>query len=112
MGPLSRILKSVLVPIYDTKLCRNIHLNKSLEAIVDLNSEICAGGSAHGGSGVCFSDSGGPLQCQTSDNKWYQIGIISWTFRCAAPGVPDVYTRVSKYYEWIENTIKNSTKFI
>ena len=109
VGPLSRILKSVMVPIYDTKMCRSIHLNKSMEAIVDLNSEICAGGSAQGGTGVCVSDSGGPLQCQSSDNKWYQIGISSWTYRCAAPGVPDVYTKVSKFYDWIEKTIQNDS---
>ncbi|KAK4873164.1 hypothetical protein RN001_015193 [Aquatica leii] len=59
-----------------------------------LDSHICS--FARKGVGACLGDSGGPL---VANNK--QIGIVSWAPACAL-GVPDVYTRVSHYYEWIK----------
>lgn len=47
------------------------------------------------GEGACKGDSGGPLVYE------YQLaGIVSWGNPCAT-GVPDVFTRVSSYYDWI-----------
>jgi len=97
-----------MLPIFDTKKCSDVYFSKSNEPKVNSTTEICAGGSLDGGSGVCVSDSGGPLQCQLSDNKWYQIGIVSWAYRCAAPGIPDVFTRVTRFYDWIEYNINNN----
>jgi secreted trypsin-like serine protease len=105
---MSTILKQVMLPIFDINKCFDVHYSKSRDPLVNTTSEICAGGSEEGSSGVCVSDSGGPLQCQMSDNRWYQIGIISWSYRCAAPGVPDVFTKVSLFNDWIENTIQNN----
>ncbi|XP_076175605.1 chymotrypsin-2-like [Ptiloglossa arizonensis] len=52
--------------------------------------------------GVCNGDSGGPLVV-----NGFQIGIVSYGFPCAF-GVPDVYTRVYSYIDWINNNIKSS----
>ncbi|KAF2883763.1 hypothetical protein ILUMI_22408 [Ignelater luminosus] len=49
------------------------------------------------GEGFCKTDSGGPLVAETNQK---QVGIISLSEPCAL-GVPDVYTRVSFYIEWI-----------
>ncbi|KAK4873166.1 hypothetical protein RN001_015195 [Aquatica leii] len=65
-----------------------------------LESNICI--FAAKGVGACKSDSGGPL---ISNNK--QVGILSWGFPCAL-GVPDVFTRVSYYIDWI-HTQQNIT---
>ena len=47
------------------------------------------------------SDEGGPL---VVNNK--QVGIASFYFYIdCAVGVPDVYTRVSYYKNWIEETV-------
>ncbi|CRL02424.1 CLUMA_CG015168, isoform A [Clunio marinus] len=47
--------------------------------------------------GACGGDSGGPLQC--NDNL---VGIVSYGARICAIGLPDVFTRVSEFTEWIE----------
>ena len=52
----------------------------------------------------CFKgDSGGPL---VVDNKL--TGIVSWSIKdpdCASTKYPGVYTRVSKYVDWIRKHI-------
>ena len=45
-------------------------------------------------------DSGGPLQL-LFNNHWIQIGIVSFGNKCADPGYPGVYTRVTEFLEWI-----------
>lgn len=56
--------------------------------------------SGENGTGVCSGDSGGPL---VSNNQL--IGIASWAKLCAH-GVPDGFTRVSEYADWIAKTIQ------
>ncbi|PSN32218.1 Chymotrypsin-2 [Blattella germanica] len=58
------------------------------------STSICA--SAGAGKGVCNGDSGGPLSVNGKI-----VGIVSWGRPCAT-GVPDVYTRVSEYVDWIK----------
>lgn len=47
------------------------------------------------GQGACIGDAGSPLIIN------YRLhGIASWGFPCGQ-GLPDVYIRVSEYYDWI-----------
>lgn len=48
------------------------------------------------GQGACVGDSGGPL---ASDGRL--IGVVSWGLPCAH-GVPDVFTRLSTFAQWIQ----------
>lgn len=59
--------------------------------------------SAHP-AGFCQGDSGGPLVVREGGVAMV-AGIVSFNSRlgCAAPDVPDVYTRVSAYVPWIES---------
>ena len=66
---------------------------------------------------ACQGDSGGPLMLpfgSTGDGSdidtfaWFQIGIVSFGYRCAEPGFPGVYTRLTEFTDWIQAEIKNS----
>lgn len=47
-------------------------------------------------------DSGGPLNCPVIQGQLYELcGVVSWGARCAEKEYPGVYTRVSKYIDWI-----------
>lgn len=62
----------------------------------------CAGTAGYD-KDTCQGDSGGPLVVRGSDGTPYLAGITSWGDGCAA-GTPGVYTRVSRYENWISST--------
>lgn len=40
------------------------------------------------------------------NQRWTQLGIVSFGNKCGEPGYPGVYTRLSEYVDWIrEHTI-------
>ncbi|XP_071535892.1 serine protease 29-like isoform X10 [Panulirus ornatus] len=51
-------------------------------------------------------DSGGPLQCNMRDGRWYLAGVTSFGSGCAKPGFPDVYTRITYYLPWIKQQMR------
>ncbi|KAK9871134.1 hypothetical protein WA026_011417 [Henosepilachna vigintioctopunctata] len=61
---------------------------------------ICAISKA-GGEASCKGDSGGPLfQGRTI------YGIVSWGYECGILGSPQFYTRVDKYLDFIDDTMR------
>ena len=62
----------------------------------------CAGGED---KTSCNGDSGGPLVCK-KENKWYQVGIVSFGPSPCDAEIPAVYTRVAGYSNWIRETIE------
>lgn len=56
-------------------------------------------------SAVVFSqgDSGGPLIMWGDDGRYYLMGIVSFGKKCATPGYPGAYTRVTKQLEWLNH---------
>jgi secreted trypsin-like serine protease len=91
-------------PIFDSKRCAEVWTD-----IYNETTEICAGGTKTGGTGVIFGDSGGPLLCQSSDNTWYQLGVTSFCLiHSATPNIPDGFAKVSHFLSWIEDVIKNN----
>lgn len=51
-------------------------------------------------------DSGGPLVFY-DDGRFYLIGIVSFGKRCATPGFPGVYTRLTEYLNWLNDNFWN-----
>ena len=90
-------LREVSLPLVDREKCsRNFGW---YDMITD--NMICAGYETLT-MGACYGDSGGPLMVQRSDASWVQIGIVSWgPSGCVAVGLYDVFTRVSKFTDWI-----------
>ncbi|KAK3597930.1 hypothetical protein CHS0354_042273 [Potamilus streckersoni] len=66
-------------------------------------TEVCAG-LKQGGVDTCQGDSGGPLVC-FKDGVWKVTGIVSWGYACADAYQPGVYTRVTKYVDWIHSVL-------
>ena len=53
-------------------------------------------------------DAGGPLVCQFND-RWIQMGIVSWGVHCALKEVPAVYTDVRFYKDWVYGTMSQAS---
>ncbi|XP_054157944.1 chymotrypsin-like protease CTRL-1 [Oppia nitens] len=87
------LMRKVDIPIVDHNTCRNA-FNR---VIAVTQNQVCAGQAPKGN---CMGDSGGPL-VQTTGNKATQIGIVSFSIPCAVHGYPDVFTKVSRYLDWI-----------
>lgn len=96
-GPVASTLQEVTIPVWTNEEC-----NAAYEQDI-IDKQICAG-AKEGGKDSCQGDSGGPLLLQQGGaNRWAIAGVVSWGIRCAEPGNPGVYTRVSKYSAWIRN---------
>ncbi|MDX2259036.1 MAG: serine protease [Hyphomicrobiaceae bacterium] len=70
------------------------------------DGQICSGDSLRAAAGAvkdtCQGDSGGPMVLFDRCNCPFLVGVTSWGKGCAEPGMPAVYTRVSRYAAWIE----------
>ena len=75
------------------------------------NTQLCAGGEL--GKDSCNGDSGGGLFSDLLDGtdgkprQWQVVGIVSFGSSRCGDGKPGVYTRVSQYTQWIEQTMNN-----
>ena len=72
----------------------------NLSGITITDDMIVAGAE---GKGPCNYDSGGPLFVNNSGTS-YLVGVVSFrgtNNTCAVNGVPDGYTRISSYCQWI-----------
>ncbi|XP_059188418.1 trypsin [Centropristis striata] len=94
-GQIPATLRTVNLPIVSTEKCNS---SESFDGRITENM-ICAGFST-GGKDACKGDSGGPLVCE---GRVY--GLVSWGQGCGDPQFPGVYTAVSKFRRWIDNSI-------
>jgi len=93
-------LRKVDLPLQNAALCSSVLGS-------DFTGNMLCGGVKQGGLDACQGDSGGPLVTSsgTSNNSaQVQIGIVSWVLGCALAGKPGVYTRISRYLDWIRQT--------
>lgn len=69
-------------------------------------SMICAG-VLEGGKDTCQGDSGGPIQVILQDPycMYSIIGITSFGSYCGFSNSPAIYTNVTYYIPWIEDTV-------
>lgn len=67
---------------------------------------LCAG-DTRGLDDACKGDSGGPLVCPNG-GRMTLMGVISWGDGCGKPDTPGVYTRVTKYVDWIASKMRGN----
>jgi len=95
---LPNVLHKVTVPVVSDEECNQSY---SASGISVVDSMICAG-LPEGGKDSCQGDSGGPF-IHAEDKTL--LGIVSWGIGCGRKGYPGVYTQVSYYIDWIEETM-------
>jgi hypothetical protein len=97
---LSDKLKDVEVPLRNHDECAANY--KQIDQLEITDNMLCAGDTASTRDS-CNGDSGGPLMLPGSDNSFDLVGIVSFgsTAGCAQGEYPGVYTRVSRYLDWI-----------
>lgn len=100
----SDILQKVVVPRITGPNCQRIFKEKNANVV--LNSEqICTEGSTE----ICSGSAGAPLGNTDLRNgeRFVQFGIVSFgSTLCDDTNVPEVYTRVAAYMDWITTAIK------
>lgn len=89
-GRRSEALLAADVYLSDRRACHAAYLG---EYGVGITEEMLCAGTRSGSSDSCNGDSGGPLV--QASNPSSLVGIVSFGHRCAVPGFPGVYTRVS-----------------
>ncbi|KAM3933014.1 chymotrypsin-like elastase family member 1 [Leptodactylus fuscus] len=99
-GSVAPILQQAPLPVVSHEICST----SSYWGRTVKTSMVCAGGNGiHSG---CFGDSGGPLNCPGANG--YEVhGVTSFvsSLGCNAYLKPTVFTRVSNYIGWINDTI-------
>ncbi|CAG9832920.1 unnamed protein product [Diabrotica balteata] len=90
------------LPVISNKECSKLYSNSRIPIY---NNQLCAGGET---DDSCVAISGGSLMSKRKDvpNQWYLEGIVSAGPRqCAVGGLPNVYTKVQPYLDWIQEYI-------
>ena len=90
------LLRKVDLPLQSAALCSSLLGN-------DFTGNMLCAGVQQGGLDSCQGDSGGPLVSSSGSGR-VQVGVVSWGLGCALPGKPGVYTRISRYLDWIRKT--------
>lgn len=111
-GEVAKNLMEVSVPVVSNEEC-----DKSYESVEGsavsypegINHNFICSGAPEGGKDSCQGDSGGPLLYQ-ADNVWYQIGVVSFGYKCAEKGYPGVYTRTSHFVKWLGSHVDDSRR--
>ncbi|KAH9494424.1 Transmembrane protease serine 3 [Bulinus truncatus] len=99
------VLNQVVLPIISDDICA---LEDWYGPDFLPNTTFCAG-YEQGGQDGCSGDSGGSLICRRN-GLWYSQGIHSWGYGCGEFKWPGIYTDVSKYSQWIFDTIQHNTQ--
>lgn len=98
-GHTSDVLRHTRVPLVSDQTCRSVYSGLT-------ENMICAGYEA-GGRDSCQGDSGGPLVVFNGPAGPELVGVVSHGTGCAKPRYYGVYTRVSRFEDWISNCIEN-----
>ena len=92
------ILQEVNVPVKSNAQCKRSY------GVGRITGSMMCAGLAAGGKDTCSGDSGGPLMI-LQGRSWVLAGITSWGTGCARPRFYGVYTRVSRFVDYINQTI-------
>uniref|UniRef100_A0A1B0CQV5 Peptidase S1 domain-containing protein n=1 Tax=Lutzomyia longipalpis TaxID=7200 RepID=A0A1B0CQV5_LUTLO len=100
-GELTDILLQSRVPILSNAKCQLAYGDH----IKIHEGHICGGKLEKKAGAPCVGDSGGGLQCREGHTgSWILVGITSFGWNCSLK-LPDVFTRITYYVQWINKVI-------
>ncbi|KAG8187278.1 hypothetical protein JTE90_019167 [Oedothorax gibbosus] len=100
-GAASNVLMEVIFDVTDQEECR-----RAYERELNITDVYLCAGTADGSKDSCQGDSGGPLvSFDKESSRYYLVGVVSFGKLCAQPGYPGVYTRVTKYLDWLQTNL-------
>ncbi|XP_041822567.1 prothrombin [Chelmon rostratus] len=99
---LPAVLQQIHLPIVDQDTCR------SSTSVKITDNMFCAGYKPEDSKrgDACEGDSGGPFVMKyPAENRWYQIGIVSWGEGCDRDGKYGFYTHLFRMGRWMRKVI-------
>lgn len=99
-------LMAIDVPRVMTQDC--LEKSKMKQDSPKITENMFCAGYLDGSKDACQGDSGGP-HATKFQGTWYLTGVVSWGLGCAAEGHLGVYTRVSRYTEWLHRLMSSKT---
>uniref|UniRef100_A0A4W5P0X1 Prothrombin n=1 Tax=Hucho hucho TaxID=62062 RepID=A0A4W5P0X1_9TELE len=99
---LPTVLQQIHLPIVEQDICR------ASTSIRITDNMFCAGFKPEEQKTgyACEGDSGGPFVMKSpDDNRWYQIGIVSWGEGCDRDGKYGFYTHLFRMRRWMKKVI-------
>ena len=90
------------MPVVKIDQCKEAYDDIGFDLDLD-DSHLCAGSEP----GKCSAPGDGGLFSKLSDGRWQVVGVASSGIKYCDDeiGIPVVFTRVSQYTQWIEQTM-------
>jgi secreted trypsin-like serine protease len=95
-------LHQVDIQVMDNEACRAMLQPSNIEVA---DSDLCAMAPSSR-KNSCYGDSGGPLLASAGSKKFVQVGVVSRG--CGNQQLPNIYTRVSSFSDWIQKTMSEN----
>uniref|UniRef100_A0A671UFW5 Prothrombin n=1 Tax=Sparus aurata TaxID=8175 RepID=A0A671UFW5_SPAAU len=102
---LPAVLQQIHLPIVDEQICR------TSTSVRITDNMFCAGYKPEDAKrgDACEGDSGGPFVMKyPAEERWYQMGIVSWGEGCDRDGKYGFYTHVFRMARWMRKVITKS----
>ncbi|XP_034834614.1 trypsin-1-like [Maniola hyperantus] len=107
IGTRPNVLQKTDVVVVENNECNNWYESQGSKVRI-IPTQMCAGHET-GGRDSCWADSGGPLMVKGDKGHSTIIGVVSTGSGCARAKMPGIYTRVSKFTEWIVSSVNEDS---
>ncbi|KAM8953169.1 vitamin K-dependent protein C [Pelodytes ibericus] len=95
----SSILSYIQIPLVSRNECAEVMHH-------ELSGNMLCAGLLGDKQDACRGDSGGPMVTKFG-GSWFLVGLVSWGEGCGREDNYGVYTKVSRYLEWINQEMTN-----
>jgi len=101
----ARELQMIRVRLIPGQECENL----DVYTFIDTKNQVCGAPIRNEIASSCFGDSGGPVYSVNAQNYLRLTGVVSRGIECGVDLLPEVYTNVLSYTNWIDSHIAGNT---